>query len=97
MSRIGKKIIVIPAKTEVKVEKDTVTVKGPLGELVRTFPVGVKIEVADGKVSFVPTSKKLTVDQNSLWGTIASHVNNMMSFFLNLSMIYSIEIVLMRT
>jgi len=77
MSRIGKKIITIPAKTEVKIEKDTVTVKGPLGELVRTFQPGVKIEVTDGKVSFSPTSKKLTVDQNSLWGTVASHVNNM--------------------
>ena len=77
MSRIGKKIITIPAKTEVKVEKDTVTVKGPLGELVRTFKSGVKIEVADGKVSFTPAAKKLTVDLNSLWGTVASHVNNM--------------------
>jgi len=77
MSRIGKKIITIPAKTEVKIEKDTITVKGPLGELVRTFQPGVKVEVAEGKVSFAPVSKKLTVDQNSLWGTVASHVNNM--------------------
>jgi large subunit ribosomal protein L6 len=77
MSRIGKKIITIPAKTEVKVEKDTVTVKGPLGELVRTFKSGVKIEVVDGKISFTPVAKKLTVDLNSLWGTVASHVNNM--------------------
>ena len=77
MSRIGKKIITIPAKTEVKVEKDTVTVKGPLGELVRTFKSGVKIEVVDGRISFTPVAKKLTVDLNSLWGTVASHVNNM--------------------
>ena len=77
MSRIGKKIITIPAKTEVKVEKDTITVKGPLGELIRNFKHGIKIEVVDGKVSFTPISKKLTVELNSLWGTIASHVNNM--------------------
>ena len=77
MSRIGKKIITIPAKTEVKVEKDTITVKGPLGELIRNFKPGIKIEVVDGKVSFTPISKKLTVELNSLWGTIASHVNNM--------------------
>jgi large subunit ribosomal protein L6 len=77
MSRIGKKIITIPAKTEVKVEKDTVTVKGPLGELVRTFQAGIKIEVNDGKVSFTPIAKNLNVTINSLWGTVSSHVNNM--------------------
>ncbi len=77
MSRIGKNIIIIPAKTEVKVEGDTVTVKGPLGELVRTFRPGIKIEVADGKISFTPVAKKMNVDLNSLWGTISSHVKNM--------------------
>jgi large subunit ribosomal protein L6 len=77
MSRIGKKIIIIPAKTEIKVNGNTVTVKGPLGELTREFRQGIKIEVADGKVSFTPIAKKINVDLNSLWGTISSHVNNM--------------------
>jgi large subunit ribosomal protein L6 len=77
MSRIGKKIIIIPAKTEVKVSGETVTVKGPLGELTRTFQKGIKVEVADGKVSFAPASKNPNVTMNSLWGTVASHVNNM--------------------
>lgn len=77
MSRIGKKIITIPAKTEVKVAGETVTVKGPLGELSRTFQPGIKIEVADGKVSFMPVAKNPNVTVNSLWGTVASHVNNM--------------------
>ena len=77
MSRIGKNIITIPAKTEVKVTGDTVTVKGPLGELTRTFQSGIKIEVKDGKVSFVPISKNLDVTLNSLWGTVSSHVKNM--------------------
>jgi large subunit ribosomal protein L6 len=79
MSRIGKKIITIPAKTEVKVNGDTVTVKGPLGELTRTFRPGIKIEVADGKVSFTPVAKNPNVTMNSLWGTVASHVSNMIS------------------
>jgi len=77
MSRIGKKIITIPAKTEVKVEGNTVSVKGPLGELVRTFQTGIKIAVNDGKVSFTPVAKNLNTTMNSLWGTISSHVNNM--------------------
>jgi large subunit ribosomal protein L6 len=77
MSRIGKKIITIPAKTEVKVAGNTVTVKGPLGELSRTFKTGIKVEVADGKVSFVPNSKNPNVEMNSLLGTVSSLVNNM--------------------
>jgi large subunit ribosomal protein L6 len=77
MSRIGKKIIIVPAKTEVKVEGNTVTVKGPLGELTRVFNPEVKVEVSEGKVSFVPVSKKMTVELNSLWGTASSHLNNM--------------------
>lgn len=79
MSRIGKKIITIPAKTEVKVVENTVSVKGPLGELSRTFSPGIKIEIADGKISFAPNSKNPNVSINSLWGTISSHVNNMVS------------------
>jgi large subunit ribosomal protein L6 len=77
MSRIGKKIIIIPAKTEVKVEGNTVTVKGPLGELSRTFRPGIKIELNEGKVSFVPVAKNLNTTISSLWGTVSSHVNNM--------------------
>lgn len=77
MSRIGKKIITIPAKTEVKVTGETVSVKGPLGELTRTFSSDIKVEVKDGKVSFVPAAANPNVTVNSLWGTVASHVNNM--------------------
>ena len=37
MSRIGKQPIAIPAGVEVKIDGNTVTVKGPKGELTRTF------------------------------------------------------------
>ncbi len=77
MSRIGKKILIIPAKTEVKVSGSNVSVKGPLGELSRSFQPGIKIEVADGKVSFAPAAKNPNTDMNSLWGAVSSHVNNM--------------------
>jgi len=77
MSRIGKKIITIPAKTEIKIEGNTVSVKGPMGELTRTFQAGIKVEVTDGKVSFAPVAKNPNVTMNSLWGTVSSHVNNM--------------------
>ena len=38
MSRIGKQPITVPANIEVKIDGTTVDVKGPKGELVRTFP-----------------------------------------------------------
>ncbi|MTV80922.1 50S ribosomal protein L6, partial [Streptococcus pneumoniae] len=37
MSRVGKKIIDIPSGVEVKFDGSTVTVKGPKGELTKTF------------------------------------------------------------
>jgi len=77
MSRIGKNIITIPPKTEVKVEGDTVKVTGPLGELSRTFQSGIKIEVKDGKISFTPITKNINTTISSLWGTVSAHVKNM--------------------
>ncbi len=38
MSRIGKQPITVPAGVEVTIDGTTVTVKGPKGELTRTFP-----------------------------------------------------------
>ena len=45
MSRVGKKLIEVPANVTVEVAADnTVTVKGPKGELVRQFNQDMKIE-----------------------------------------------------
>ncbi|MEA0555693.1 50S ribosomal protein L6 [Lysinibacillus irui] len=45
MSRVGKKIIEVPANVTVTVDaNNTVTVKGPKGELVRSFHQDMKIE-----------------------------------------------------
>ena len=38
MSRIGKMPITVPAGVDVKIDGTTVTVKGPKGELTRSFP-----------------------------------------------------------
>ncbi len=51
MSRIGKKPIDIPEKVSIQIGKNnTVTVKGPKGELTRTFSPDMTIEVKDGQV-----------------------------------------------
>jgi large subunit ribosomal protein L6 len=54
MSRIGKKIIEIPAGTELSINGTTVSVKGPQGELVRTFSDVVTIEKGDDGVTVNP-------------------------------------------
>jgi large subunit ribosomal protein L6 len=75
MSRIGKKPIVLPPKTEVSVKDDKVTVKGPLGELSRPVRPEIIIKVENGAVTLTPTRNSL--DINALWGTYASHIENM--------------------
>ncbi|MGJ3240603.1 MAG: 50S ribosomal protein L6 [Anaerolineae bacterium] len=51
MSRIGKQPIELPAKVEVKVNKNEVTVKGPKGELNRSFNPDMTIKVEDNIVT----------------------------------------------
>ncbi|MDP3725903.1 MAG: 50S ribosomal protein L6 [bacterium] len=75
MSRIGKQPIAIPKNTEVSVSSQTLKVKGPLGELTRTFSPLISIEVAEDTVLVNP--KKENLFTRALWGTTASHIRNM--------------------
>ncbi len=75
MSRIGKQELQVPAGTDVQINGSTVTVKGPLGELERTFNDVITISLNDGLVTFIP--KEDTPRGRALWGTTASHVKNM--------------------
>jgi large subunit ribosomal protein L6 len=75
MSRLGKKGIEIPAKTEVKINGDVVTVKGPLGELSKTFKKNITISIEGNKVELKPVRD--TLENKALWGTYASHIINM--------------------
>lgn len=54
MSRIGKKIIQIPAGTEINIDGLTVTVKGKNGELSRTFKDVIKIEKTENGIEVNP-------------------------------------------
>lgn len=77
MSRIGKKIIAIPAKTEVSYASGVLTVKGPLGELKKEFKPDVAITIADGNVTLQPVRESLEL--RALWGTYSAHVQNMIN------------------
>lgn len=75
MSRIGNKPIAIPSGVEVKLDGNTVTVKGPKGELTRTVDpiLSVKKENDEIIVSRPDDSK----ESRSLHGLNRSLVNNM--------------------
>ncbi|MEK7176101.1 MAG: 50S ribosomal protein L6 [Patescibacteria group bacterium] len=77
MSRIGKKAITLPEKTELSVSGDFVSVKGPLGELKRPIHPVIEVKVLGNTVTLHP--KKETDESNALWGTYASHISNMVS------------------
>jgi large subunit ribosomal protein L6 len=49
VSRVGKAPIPVPPKVTVAIKAETVTVKGPLGELTRTFK-GVRFEEKSGSI-----------------------------------------------
>jgi len=75
MSRIGKKTIKIPEGVEVKIEGQKVTVKGPKGELTRTFLPDVKVEMKEGEVVVVPQFESKR--KNAIWGLTRALLNNM--------------------
>ncbi len=78
MSRIGNRILAIPAGVEVKVEGNKVTTKGPKGSLEFTYKdefVNVEVEGAEVKVTRANDTKVA----KQLHGTTNSVINNMMA------------------
>jgi len=76
MSRIGKQTVIIPAGTEAKLSGTIFSVKGPKGSLTRDFPGLVTLHINGNEITFTP-NKENDRTVNSLWGTYASHVKNM--------------------
>jgi large subunit ribosomal protein L6 len=75
MSRIGKMPIPVPSGVEVSVDGLTVTVKGPKGELTRTFQPTMNVAVEEGSV--VVTAANEERQTNAYWGLTRSLLNNM--------------------
>lgn len=77
MSRIGKLPIEIPDGVEVTIEGSSVTVKGPKGELVRSFNPDMKIALEDGTVTVArPTDQSR---HRALHGLTRSLIFNMVA------------------
>ena len=77
MSRIGKKIIAIPEKTEVSHADGVFKVKGPLGEIARAFHPEIQIKIENNTVTLEPV--RMSLDLRALWGTYSSHIQNMIN------------------
>ena len=77
MSRIGKKAIIIPEKTDIKILGSSIVVKGPLGELSRVLHPMIEVKIDGKEITLHP--KKITLESRALWGTYASHISNMIS------------------
>ncbi|HMP72797.1 MAG TPA: 50S ribosomal protein L6 [Kiritimatiellia bacterium] len=75
MSRIGKKIITVPAGVTVSVADGVVTVKGPKGELTQALPSYLKVESGAEGVTVSPVASHPS--SNAMHGTIRSLINNM--------------------
>lgn len=76
MSRIGKKIIVIPAGVTLEVKKTSVTVKGPKGELVFKLHPHVSVVQENGS-AYVKVANENNTDDCALWGTTGSILRSM--------------------
>ncbi|SFH58195.1 50S ribosomal protein L6 [Pisciglobus halotolerans] len=75
MSRIGNKIITLPAGVEIAQNGNVVTVKGPKGELSREIDSRITMNVSDNEVSFDrPNESK---EMRTIHGTTRANVNNM--------------------
>ncbi|MEB3286592.1 MAG: 50S ribosomal protein L6 [Vampirovibrionales bacterium] len=81
MSRIGKAPIAVPSKVEVSIQSaptgDTVTVKGPLGTLTRTFRPEVRI-TQDGNTLLV-SRRDESREARSLHGLSRTLLHNMVT------------------
>ena len=75
MSRIGKSPVTIPSGVEVKVEGNTITVKGPKGTLAQEIDSCVQVNIENGTVTF--TRESDAPSHRSKHGLYRALVNNM--------------------
>lgn len=78
MSRIGKKIRVIPAGVTAEVKDTQFVVKGPKGELKITLHPRVSVVIENGQITVAVKDENYTRDR-ALWGTFSSLIGNMLA------------------
>ncbi len=77
MSKIGKKNIVIPKDSSIKIDGSNLTISGPKGS--KTLTIDDKIfssKLIDSEFQLKPLEKKIDKKISILWGTYRSIINN---------------------
>ena len=77
MSRIGKKAVPVPAGVTVTLDGQTVTVKGPKGQLSWTLVEEVRISQENGELTLSPSVE--TTRARAMWGLSRTLVGNMVT------------------
>ena len=77
MSRLAKRPIALPPKTEVAVLDGDITVKGPKGTLTRHTHRLIDVSVGEDGVQV--SSKAQTIEARAALGTYAAHLRNMVA------------------
>lgn len=79
MSKIGNKPIKLPKGVEIKIDGNTISVKGKNGTLQKSFPPGIDVVIEDGEVkcALAKTEGRIPKSQRALHGLVRSLVNNM--------------------
>jgi len=75
MSRIGKKAVALPDGVSATIDGQTVTIKGPKGQLSWTVADEIAVAQGDGGLSFTPRSDSQRA--NAMWGLSRTLVANM--------------------
>jgi len=75
MSRIGKKAVSIPAGVNVTLEGQTVTVKGPKGQLAWTVSDEIEVKQEGAEITFAPRND--TQRARGMWGLSRTLIGNM--------------------
>lgn len=77
MSKIGKKPIKVPKGVEIKINGNSVSVKGPKGELNKNFDDTISILFDNDQVILSLKDKTLGTHKASLWGLTRALIANM--------------------
>lgn len=75
MSKIGKKLILVPTEVKVVIKDKQIDVSGPNGELSLSLPGGLRVEQKDGQIEVVKTED--TKKNKMLQGTLRQLIYNM--------------------
>ena len=77
MSKIGKKNIIIPKDSSVKIDGAELTISGPKGT--KKLSINDKIfssKLNESEFQIVPLNKKIDKKTSIMWGTYRSLINN---------------------